>query len=83
MDFKDYKVITYGGRISKEVINILIEDQCDDDEQTSIIYNKVYEVNVDADSNILYIRKYTYEQYSAKYGQNTLYDLLECYGIEY
>ena len=83
MDFKNYKVITYGGRISKEVINILIENQCDDDEQTSIIYNKVYEVNVDTDSKILYISQYTYEQYSTKYGQNTLYDLFECYGIEY
>lgn len=80
MKVKGLEVIKYGkftNKVAQEVTKQI--DMTDDQEQTIILNELVYETNIDFEDKEIYIKQYTQSQYASKYGEGTLLDLLECY----
>ena len=67
----------FTNKVVKEVCNSI--DMTESNEQTILLNDLIYECNIDFEDNEIYIRQYTQGQYSTKYGEGTLLDLLECY----
>lgn len=77
MTLGNYKIDTNTKLTKKTIDEVISNIDLNEEEQTYINAQYVYEVNIDDDENEIYIKRYSYKDYAKKYGEGTLLDLKE------
>lgn len=77
MKYEKYEVDTNCKLTKKVIEEILNNVDLNEEEQTYINNECIYEVSIDDDEEEIYIKRYSYEEYAATYGEGTLLDLKE------